>query len=152
MILLERIVLLGMSIIGIVQGVYLISRPEFFADYDKVGPGRSLIVVSLLLMITVIIHIMRHGNNLHKEKQEPGIQGATTRLWYSMGILVIYITLLHIIGFLPATFIFFFLMFRFFGVRSWLKNTFLSTVFSISIYVIFVIALNTELPRGLFLD
>jgi putative tricarboxylic transport membrane protein len=152
LIIVETMVLFAMSLTGIVQGVYLIRTPDPYALYDKVGPGGSLILISSLLIITLIVHLFRHRKDLSEEKREPIKEGTTRRLVHASVTIAIFIVLIDIIGFLPASMIFFFLMLRFLGVRSWLRNTMLSIVFSISIYLIFAHALNMELPNGLLLE
>jgi tellurite resistance protein TehA-like permease len=151
-IIVEAIVLLAMSLTGLVQGLYLIRTPDPYALYDKVGPGGSLILISSLLIITLIVHLIRHRKELSEEKQEPTKEGTAKRLIHATVTIAIFIVLIDIIGFLPASMVFFFLIHRFLGVQPWLKNTILSIVFSISIYLIFVQALNMELPEGLLLE
>jgi putative tricarboxylic transport membrane protein len=152
LIIVETIVLFAMSLTGIVQGVYLIRTPDPYALYDKVGPGGSLILISSLLIITLIVHLIRHRKDLSEEKREPTKEGTTRRLVRASVTIAIFIVLIDIIGFLPASMIFFFLILRFLGIQSWLRNAVLSIVFSLSIYLIFVQALNMELPGGLLLE
>ena len=151
-IVVETVVLLVMSLIGIGQGVYLIRTPDPYAMYDKVGPGGSLILISSLIIVTLIVHLIRHRKDLSEEKTDPIAEGTTRRLVRAVATIAIFIVLVDIIGFLPASMVFFLLMLRFLGVRSWPTSIVLSIVFSVSIYLLFVQALNMELPGGLLLD
>lgn len=149
LIIVEAIVILAISLTGIMQGVYLIRTPDPYSMYDEVGPSGFLIMISSLLIITMIVHLIQHRKDLSEEKRESTEKVNTRRLFYSIAITAIFIVLVDIIGFITASMIYFFLLFRFFGVRSWLTNTMLSIIFSISIYLIFVQALNMSLPVGM---
>jgi putative tricarboxylic transport membrane protein len=100
----------------------------------------------------LIVHLIRHGKDLTAEKAEPIKEGTTKRLVRAVATIAIFIVLIDIIGFLPASMVFFLLMLRFLGVRSWPTSILLSILFSISIYLLFVQALDMELPGGLLLD
>jgi putative tricarboxylic transport membrane protein len=148
----ETIFLLAMGLAGIVQAVVLIINPDPYATYDKIGPGGFLILISALLIITVMVNFIRHRKDFNGEKRESTKEGMTRRLVRSYAAMVIFIALIDIIGFLPASLILFFFMLRLLGVRSWLRSALLSIVFSISIYLLFVQALKVDLPGGLLLE
>ena len=61
---------------------------------------------------------------------------------------VIYILLIYTIGYLLATIIFFLLIFRVVGFKSWFRNLLASIATSITLYIIFVRLLRLIFPRG----
>ena len=149
---LEGIVLLTISLIGVLQGIYLVRNTDPFALYDKIGPGRSLVFVSLLLMGAVIVYLIRHTHISAGQTQRVSWRGATGNVGRVTGLVVAYIVLIDVVSLLPATVVFLLVIFRLLGVKSWLQSSILSVALSISIYLLFVRALHMELPGGLFFD
>jgi putative tricarboxylic transport membrane protein len=149
---LEGVILLVMGLTGVVQGIYLILRPDPFALYDRIGPGRSLIFISLVLMGAVIVHMICYRQTLHDEARTANWKGVTGRFGRATGLIAAYILLIDFVSLLPATLVFLVFTFKFMGVKSWLRSSILSIVLSISIYLLFVRALHMELPGGVFFE
>ncbi len=149
---LEGIVLLTMGLIGVAQGVYLIRNPDPFALYDRIGPGRSLVFISLLLIAAVIVYVIRHRHTSANQLQGGSWKGTTGTAGRAAGLVVAYIVLIDVVSLFPATVVFLLVIFRLLGVKSWLQSAILSVVLSISIYLLFVRALHMELPGGWFFD
>ena len=67
-------------------------------------------------------------------------------------VLAVYIFLIDIIGYLFATMVFFFMIFRIAGFRSWLIIGGLSIGISVSFYLVFVYWLGMIFPLGYCLN
>jgi len=152
LIVLETIVLLVISITGIVHAVYLIRNPDPYGTYDKVGPGGFLLLISSLLTIASILNIIRYRKDLRGEKQGSHIKGNITKMFRLSILIVMFIFLIDITGFILASAVLVFFMTRLLGIRSWFKTTMVSIAISVSIYLIFVFLLNMDLPGGLLLE
>ncbi len=143
----ESLVLLALSALGVVQSIDLIIHPDPVALYDEVGPGRFVLVASLLLLIAAAVHLLRARRR--PPAGAPAASGpARQGVVRTTGSLIVCVALMDLLGFVPATLLFLFLLFTFSGQRSWLRNALLAIVYVAVIYVVFVQVFNMELPRG----
>jgi len=148
----EGVVLLGLSVIGLIEGIYIMSKPDPFAMYDRIGPGRSLIFLSLILMGAVIAYLIQYRHTFNDAAQGLSWQGTKGRLGQVTGLIASYVFLSDVIGFVYATPLFLCFIFRFLGVESWLKSAILSIILSFLTYLVFVRGFHMELPDGWLLN
>jgi hypothetical protein len=149
--LIEGIVMLVFSFVGLVEGIHLISDIDPHTVYDALGPGWYVLCISLLLTLTGAIHLIVHY-------REGGVAAAkavvdktlTRKMIYMVLAMALYIFLIDIFGFLIPTLIFFLMEFRIVGITSWLKNIILTIVITAVYYVTFVIYADMVFPRGIF--
>ncbi|MFD2924893.1 tripartite tricarboxylate transporter TctB family protein [Halobacillus naozhouensis] len=149
-------VFVGGAIVAICVVFYINSLD--LADQAASYPRGVLAIFALFAVIIII-------NGLKKTKQERSGQEVeyddeeedlSMKLLESplvvLGIVIVYGVLVSLIGFFPATVLFMsgFLLYR--GVKDW--KSYLYTVVGINlfIYLLFVMQLNVQLPRGIFFD
>lgn len=68
-----------------------------------------------------------------------------------IGAMVIYILLINLIGYLFASVVFFFLLNRVAGFRSWFNNLAATIIMTISYYIVFVKWMGMVFPQGVLL-
>jgi putative tricarboxylic transport membrane protein len=148
--LIEGILLLAVSIVGMLEGYRLIFHKNPNTQYDVMGPGLYIVLFSIAMMATGIVHlIVNYGKPLNEGKIV--INKETRRRMVSMvAVLAIYTFLLDFVGYLMATVVFFLLEFRTVGVRSWLTNVILTVACTVVLYIVFVEYCNITFPRGMF--
>ncbi len=149
-VLIEAIILLVLSLIGIVEAIRLILERNPHVAPDIVGPGIYVLLMSLALMATGILHLAGiHKKNQNILKKE-GSKEKQLRMISMVGILAIYIFLIDIIGYLMATSGFFLAMFRIAGVKSWRFNVIMTLTCTAIYYFVFIECCNMIFPRGIF--
>lgn len=109
-----ELALLGISVIGLIEGIRLTGTPLIVPE--PLGPGWYLIIVSSLLMIASGVQILRAYSG-------PGslLAGLSLRFRPSFAatvLLVMYITAIHLAGYLVASALFFIAIQLTFGERS----------------------------------
>jgi len=148
MIYVEFIVLFVLCATAIIQGVYLNMNPDPYALYDAIGPSGFLFIISSLIIITIIVHLIQERKKIIEVKEGSTEAIDIRKLTYLVGVTAIFILLMDYLGFFVSSMIYFFILFQFYGVQPLINRTILSIVFSVSIYLIFVQALNMSLPYG----
>ncbi|MFC1820143.1 tripartite tricarboxylate transporter TctB family protein [Thermodesulfobacteriota bacterium] len=146
---LEGVLILVVSLIGLAEGVRLTVFKEPYILYDVIGPGYYIVIISGLLFIPGIIRLLDFGKT--NEHTEPGEnKGMKMRVVLLFGALVLYIFLMTIFGYFPATLFFLLISFRILGVKSLITNLVGSTAVAGAYYVIFIKYCHMVLPRGMF--
>lgn len=147
-VLFEGMLLLIIGFASIIEGVRLVNMGKDYS-HDIFGPGRYLFGIGLVLIILGLTYlILQRGKKLEGEKLFPKKE---TRI-KMLGMIIampVYTLLIPIIGYFFATGIFFIIMHRVVGFRSWLINSGLSIGISFCFYVVFVLWLSMIFPQGL---
>lgn len=110
------------------------------------GPDQYIAVVGFILIILGLAYLLSHSKrSLGEEKIKPKmlIKTGSTVL-----IMAAYIVLIPVLGYILATAVFFLLMNRTVGVKSWVANIITTILCAISLYAIFVFWLGMVFPRG----
>jgi putative tricarboxylic transport membrane protein len=154
--LIELLVLLIAGLGSIFEGVRLIGLDN--VQFDPLGPGGYNIGIGTILIILGIAYFL----NIRKEaKEETGgdrvsagnQQRSHTIMMVSIiAIMAFYALLINLIGYLLASAVFFLLINRVVGFRSWLSNVAASAVMTACFYVIFVKWMGMLFPRGLWIQ
>ena len=144
----EGMLLLMLGLVGIAESVLLLSSKNPRFHQDSLGPGGYMIIVGFLLAVVGLIHIIsgRRENSIMEKQVKYGERLQVLRI---ITILAVYSLLIGITGYLLATLVFFFLILRVLGFRSWITTLILTVVFSMSAYVIFVRLLGMIFPEGI---
>ncbi len=145
----EGLLLIAISLVSLGESLRLILDKDPMTFYDPVGPGCYLLIVSLGLLITGLIYIFHHfrkGQPITKEEPSGDIK---FRFMGSFLSCALYFILMDNIGYATASFVFFLIMFRVIGLRSWVRNFALSLILCIAFYVIFVKYCNMVFPSGI---
>ena len=151
----EGAVLLGIGLIGSAEGLRLTQNIDPYAISDVLGPGYYIFFLGLILMIAGVTHLFSHYRKTLSMKKEPsdretGKQKTNLTVLYMAVVLVIYLTIINIAGYLVATPIFFLLEFRLAGVKSWSRNVILTLAITTAFYFIFINYCRMVFPPGLF--
>lgn len=143
----EGIVICAMGASSIVEGFRLINM-EKIQLFDVLGPGNYNLGLGVVLLILGLIYLISHRR---KGPVEGKIveKGLRIKMISMIIILAVYSFLINITGYFGASIVFFILIFRTVGFRSWLFIIGLSIAISISYYMIFVRCLSMVFPRGI---
>ncbi len=138
------IVLIGMALYGIIESARLERTMEM-----GVGIAFFPLTMSLaigILAVVLLIGILK-GRIEVKDKPicEPGGAGRVVTV---VGILLGYIILIEVIGYVPSTFLFFFAMVIFLERGRVLKTVLTSAALTFFLYAIFQLWLKSPLPTG----
>ena len=116
--------------------------------HQELAPGFYIFLLGFVLATGGAAHLL-----LASRSTDAGRASSTTpmkiRLAGTFAALVGYALLLELVGYLIASMAFFLVLFRIFGVRSWLTNLILSAAFGGVFYLLFVHYLTVIFPRGL---
>ena len=151
-VLVESLVVCGLGILSIVEGIRL-TFMEHIQMYDVLGPGTYNAGVGVLLVAVGVGYALSFRNEKpKKEGADRGMNPFQEQMIAMFAILGMYITLIHFVGYLSATLVFFLLMNRVVGFRSWWMNGGMSLGVSLAFYLLFVHGLDMIFPKGVFLE
>ena len=149
-VLIEGLLLLTVSLIGMTEGLRLVIFKDPYTLYDPLGPGLYAIVMSIGLMVLGIVHLLVNYRKPPAMEMVPVDKKMKIRLMSTVAACVIYVVLISMVGYLLATIIFFFLEFRIERIKSWPSVVALSLVLSGLYYLVFVHFCHMVFPRGIF--
>ncbi len=148
-VLIEGILVLVFGLVAMLEGLRLITHKDPYVLYDPLGPGVYILVLSLGLMAVSVVHFVVNHRKFPGKERVAASKKMRVQLFGSIGILALYILLLHFIGYLVATLTFFFLELRIAGVKSWRTSVILTFMLTVIYYVIFVKFCDMVFPKGL---
>jgi len=148
-VLIEGILLLVLSLVGMAEGLRLVIHKDPYTLYDPLGPGLYIIAISIGLMALGVVHLIVNYRKPSIMEKVPVDREMKIRLMSTVAACAIYIFLISIVGYLLATILFFFLELRVQGIRSWPLVVALSLVLSALYYFIFVQCSSMVFPRGM---
>ncbi len=141
------------SSIMILLGIYVISVASQFPPGTNgvLGPGFFPILLGILLIALSILQLVTSRKEPREENTSSSADPqATRRVIISCLVVIAYMILINIVGFLVATPIFLFTIMWFFSVR---KKSILFTTSLVTtglLYFIFLQFLSVSLPTGMF--
>ncbi len=157
----ELLVLLIVGAGSIAEGLRLTRVDN--VQFDRLGPGGYNIGIGSILIILGIAYFLKarkkdEGDEKQaKQKAEEGRasdrtqQRSYTLMMVSIiAVMALYALLMNWIGYLLASAVFFVLINRVVGFRSWLSNLAASAVMTACYYVVFVKWMGMLFPRGLW--
>jgi ABC-type Fe3+-siderophore transport system permease subunit len=139
-----EIFLLVMSILGIYEGARLSGTVLLFAD--AVGPGWYLFFMSCLLFICAMALLVRkfiRRKAGHREVSLSLHKGAVGR---AIILLILYGVAVMFLGYVIASAMFFILVQRIFGERSWLRCAGIGVSITACFYFVFSYLAGLPLP------
>ena len=149
--LVEGILLLIISLLGIVEGIRLNANIDSETVVDVLGPGLYVLFLSIVLGTTGVIHLAVNYKKRFVLKKLAASKEMRIRMIATILVLATYIFLINITGYLAATLVFFVLAFKVTGIRPWPLNIILSTILTALYYLIFIQYCNLVFPRGIFI-
>lgn len=151
-VLIEGILLLAISVVATIEGFRLMFQPK---DpkllYDILGPGPYIILIGICMMAVGLSHLFVHYRKSLSIEKVALNQEMRIRVVGMIVVLVIYVSLISIVGYLMSTIVFFLLEFRLTGVKSWRVNIILTIATALVYYIIFVHYCQLMFPRGIIL-
>ena len=161
--LIELIVLLIVGLGSIVEGVRLVGLDN--VQFDRLGPGGYNIGIGTILIILGIAYFLNiRKKEVKAEREAKGKTGGDRAsagnqqrryrimMMSIFAIMALYALLINWIGYLLASAVFFVLINRVVGFRSWRSNLAASAVMTVCYYVVFVKWMGMLFPRGLWIQ
>jgi putative tricarboxylic transport membrane protein len=155
--LIEVLVLVVVGALSIIEGIRLVLA-EKLQMYDVLGPGYYNVGMgAILILMGLVYFVSQRKKYVIAEKKsadrDPVKDKEYKRMMVGMIVVMIaYIFLLDLIGYLFSSFVFFLLINRIAGFRSWRTNLGVTVLMTVSYYLIFVTWLGMIFPRGLLFD
>ncbi len=150
--LLEAVLIIALAGLGIADAWRLSHVVRGAAAFhDVIGPDRYLGAISGGLLVCGIAYLLsplklnRHSKA--PKTQPPGVEHLQVLL--VSAVLVLYVLAFPVLGYLPATILFFPVTFFIFGVRPWLKSAWVGILTAVLFYLIFFHLAEIPLPKGL---
>ncbi len=146
----EGILLLAIGLLGLVEGVRLVTHRDPKTAYDILGPGFYILFLAIAWIAIGIIHLAVNYRKSFDMKMAAVGKEMRIRMIYMVLVFALYIFLIDIVGYIAASVIFFFLEFRAVGIKRWLTNAMLTSGLTITYYIVFVHYCSMVFPRGIF--
>jgi putative tricarboxylic transport membrane protein len=131
-----------LGILSVAEGIRLVNR-ETLQTQDVLGPGYYSIGVGVCLLLAGLAYFFsRRKKTIGVVKEvpveAPAANAAYSRTMFGMVIVMIaYIVLLDVVGYLLSTALFFLAVNRIAGFRSWLVNAGVSALMTAAFYLVF---------------
>lgn len=145
----EGTVVFIIGVVTVVEG-FRLSFMQKIQLYDVFGPGNYTIGVGLCLLILGPAYFLSHRKDI-PDQAEPVDKMLRNKLFSMIAILVVYIILMNIIGYLFSTLLFFLLIFRIAGYSSWPVIVPMSIGITGFLYIAFGHWLHMPLPQSIFI-
>jgi hypothetical protein len=140
------------GLVATAEALRLIIYKDPYTLYDPVGPGFYVLALSVGLLIVGVGHFAANYREGCIVECAALTSGEIRQLLSAIIVLLLYIVLMSITGYLVATLVFFLLDMRVSGVKSWRINVVLALLLTALYYAIFVRVCEMEFPRGIFFD
>jgi putative tricarboxylic transport membrane protein len=153
----EVLVIVLVGVLSITDGTRLVFKEEL-QTYDVLGPGFYSVAIGSVLIIIGLIYFVSERKKVLSTAKKPAVSqplgtGEYKKTMVGMIVVMIaYILLMDLVGYLLATVVFFLLINRIVGFRSWLTNLGITALMTATFYLVFVSWLGIIFPRGLLVD
>ena len=153
----ETSIIAILGILSVAEGVRLVNR-ETLQTQDVLGPGYYSIGVGVFLLLAGLAYFFSQRKKLIGGVKETPVAALAENAGYNrtmfgmVAVMVAYIVLMDVAGYLLSTAIFFLLINWIAGFRSWLVNAGVSALMTAAFYLVFVEWLGIIFPRGLLAD
>ncbi len=155
--LIELLVIVGVGLLSIGDGIRLVLKKELQTS-DVLGPGYYSVGMGVVMIIVGAAYFLTQRKKAGGGEAEIA-QGQTTEnkaykktMIGMIVVMIAYILLLDLVGYLLATVAFFLLINRVVGFRTWLANLGATALMTAAFYIVFVSCLGIVFPRGLLFD
>ncbi len=152
--LIEVFVVVILGMFSVSEGIRLVLEKKLH-KYDVLGPGFYNIGLGSVLIIVGLIYFLSERKKTVRIEGKATVKQSTeknkyTKMMISMiAVMIAYIFLMYLTGYLFSSLIFFFLVNRIAGFRSWLTNVGVTVLMTASFYLVFVTWMGIIFPRGL---
>jgi putative tricarboxylic transport membrane protein len=146
-----------LGILSVAEGIRLVNK-ENLQTTDMLGPGYYSIGVGAFLLMAGAAYFLSRRKKISGVAQDQpaaapaGNAGYNRTMLGMVVVMIAYIVLMDVAGYLLSTAVFFLLINRIAGFRSWLVNAGVSALMTAAFYLVFVEWLGIIFPRGLLAD
>lgn len=153
----ELLVIVIVGMLSIAEGIRLVLKKDL-QTYDVLGPGYYSVGMGSVLVIVGLVYFLTERKKVVSVEKKPLVGQSAGQKEYKktmtsmVVVMIAYIVLMDLVGYLLATVVFFFLINRIVGFRSWLTNIGVTALMTAAFYLIFVTSLGIIFPRGLLFD
>jgi hypothetical protein len=156
-VLIEVFCVLALGIFSISEGIRLVLGSKLH-KYDIIGPGYYSIGMGAILIVAALAYLWFERKKMAKIGQKKaGGQSAgeskyTVKMITMIVIIMAYLILMSLIGYLFATFVFFLLINKIAGFRSWATSIGAAVLMTACFYLLFVVWMGIMFPQGLLIN
>lgn len=149
----------GNIIAGVLCGalsIYVIITCLGYPTAEAYGtgvPGPGLwpgIIAALLLICSVYLIVSSLLGKKENFEELPMWNEGTRRVYLSMAILVVYVAVLSVVGFILSSVVMLFVFIQWFSKMKIWKSLLISVIVTLAIYFVFKLVLNVPVGFGLF--
>lgn len=149
--LIEVMILFAVGGVSIVEGIRLTYGGKLQL-YDIFGPGRYSLGMGVMLILVGVIYYFSQRKMVQEGGSETTPKEYKIKMVTIIATMALYIILMNIVGYFLSSLVFFILIIRIVGFKSWLTSLAVSVGMAISFYLIFVKCLNMIFPRGTLIN
>ena len=153
----EFLILLGLGIVGVVEGLRLELHYRPKGVYDRIGAGNFLLGIGVALVVVACAYIvseLKNYRSMQGVQRLPEVDNGkpkTNAMIVTVGLTALNIFLMPFLGYMVPAVIFFVLNFTIFKLtKSQPLNIFLGVCFGIGFFLLFTHALGMFFPTGHF--
>lgn len=114
------------------------------------GPGFMPFLSGLAICAAALVGIVEAVRSGSAEAESPWHDGGLGKHAFLLGLVCVQAALLERIGFLACAFLLVFAAMRAVGGESWRSSALWASLLATASYVVFVVWLKVDLPRGIF--
>ncbi len=146
-----------LGVFSITEGVRLVLA-EKLHKHDILGPGFYNVGLGSVLVIVGLIYFVSERKKAARIEEKSAVKPSTGKSEYKkmmmsmIAVMIAYIFLMYLAGYLFSSLVFFFLINRIAGFRSWLTNVGVTVLMTASFYLVFVKWMGIIFPRGLLFN
>lgn len=149
-VLVEAVLILVVGIGAVIEGIRLAWKMDPDALRDVLGPAYYIVFLGGAVIVTGIVHFLLNQRREITPEDLPSV-GLKKRTVATIAAVAVYIFSLIVFGYGVATFVFFMLIFKIVGIKSWKTTVILSLALTAAYYVVFVHYCNIVFPRGIII-
>ena len=153
----ELLVIGVVGLLSIADGVRLVLKGDL-QTLDVLGPGFYSVAMGCILVIVGLAYFLAERKKAVGIEDKPLVGRSAQEREYKktmigmVAVMIAYIVLMDLVGYLLASVVFFLLVNRIVGFRSWLSNIGVTALMTAAFYLVFVSWLGIVFPRGLLFD
>jgi hypothetical protein len=149
----EVLVVVILGVFSVSEGIRLVLEKKLH-KFDILGPGFYNIGLGSLLIIVGLLYFLSEWKKAtpiedKKAVTSPGKSKYTKMMISMIAVMVAYIFLMYVTGYLLSSLVFFFLINRIAGFRSWVTTVGATILMTAAFYLVFVMWMGIIFPRGL---
>jgi hypothetical protein len=153
----EVFVVVIVGVFSISEGIRLVLAAKLH-NYDVLGPGYYNVGLGSLVIIAGLIYFLSERKEAFRIEGKTAVKVSTGKNEYTkmmigmIVVMIVYLFLMYLTGYLFASLVFFFLINRIAGFRSWLTNLGVTVLMTASFYLVFVTWMGMIFPRGMLFN